>query len=158
MTVAFGRPVTGDVKHYTTVVSQDDPAKFIAALDEVLALPNVEAVKWTQYTPYFNDGDACVFGASEVRVRIIDDADDVGEYEDGYRTYYDLYELGPGRGERVWFDINGVSSEVYATALRDFENLLSSGRHDAVLSAEFGDPAEVVATTAGFEVEFYDHD
>lgn len=27
--------------------------------------PNLEAFQWTQYTPYFNDGDECVFGVNE---------------------------------------------------------------------------------------------
>lgn len=32
--------------------------------------PMVEKVSWTQYTPYFNDGDACVFGVNEPQVRV----------------------------------------------------------------------------------------
>lgn len=27
--------------------------------------PDVEKVKWTQYTPHFNDGDSCTFGVNE---------------------------------------------------------------------------------------------
>src|SRR5688572_125580 len=35
-------------------------------LKELLAAhPKIEAVKWTQYTPYFNDGDPCVFSVNE---------------------------------------------------------------------------------------------
>lgn len=28
--------------------------------------PDIEAIMWTQYTPYFMDGDPCVFGVNEV--------------------------------------------------------------------------------------------
>lgn len=27
--------------------------------------PNVQAIRWTQYTPWFNDGDPCVFSAND---------------------------------------------------------------------------------------------
>jgi hypothetical protein len=30
------------------------------------AHPALESFGWTQYTPYFNDGDECVFGARSV--------------------------------------------------------------------------------------------
>lgn len=30
--------------------------------------PEVETVSWTQYTPYFNDGDTCEFGVHEINV------------------------------------------------------------------------------------------
>jgi lysophospholipase L1-like esterase len=30
------------------------------------ANPKIDAVKWSQYTPYFMDGDPCVFGVNEI--------------------------------------------------------------------------------------------
>lgn len=27
--------------------------------------PEVRAIRWTQYTPYFNDGDECIFGVNQ---------------------------------------------------------------------------------------------
>ena len=32
--------------------------------------PFLGRVAWAQYTPYFNDGDACVFGVNEPQVRV----------------------------------------------------------------------------------------
>jgi hypothetical protein len=29
------------------------------------ANPSIQGIVWTQYTPYFNDGEACVFGVGE---------------------------------------------------------------------------------------------
>ena len=34
------------------------------------AYPQVSAIRWNQYTPYFNDGDACVFGVGSIEVLI----------------------------------------------------------------------------------------
>ena len=34
-------------------------------LSEVFANENIQAIAWSQYTPYFNDGDECVFRVSE---------------------------------------------------------------------------------------------
>jgi len=32
--------------------------------------PILESVRWTQYTPYFNDGDVCEFGVYDIIVKI----------------------------------------------------------------------------------------
>lgn len=51
------------------------------------ANPTVQAVRWEQYAPYFNDGDPCVFGIYAPQFRIFgisDDAKRNGDYEDGW--------------------------------------------------------------------------
>lgn len=35
--------------------------------------PAVEKIRWTQYTPYFNDGDECTFSANVWDIAINDD-------------------------------------------------------------------------------------
>lgn len=35
---------------------------FQKAFDEI---PSLQSIEWTQYTPYFNDGDSCVFSVNE---------------------------------------------------------------------------------------------
>lgn len=35
--------------------------------------PSVEKIRWTQYTPYFNDGDECTFSANVWDIAINDD-------------------------------------------------------------------------------------
>ena len=42
--------------------------------------PEVESVSWTQYTPYFNDGDACEFSVNEVHY-VLDGDEDPCDYE-----------------------------------------------------------------------------
>lgn len=56
--------------------------------------PKVENIFWTQYTPYFNDGEECIFGVNEIYLTIEGD-DDVDDYE-GSQLYtqrdLDYYE------------------------------------------------------------------
>jgi hypothetical protein len=43
--------------------------------DWFAAHPEFVAVRCTQYTPYFNDGAACVFGVDDAYVQLSDDDD-----------------------------------------------------------------------------------
>src|SRR4051794_30400356 len=43
----------------------------------------VESFGWTQYTPYFNDGDECVFGVHDLKIMAAD-ADEGDREEYGY--------------------------------------------------------------------------
>lgn len=36
-------------------------------------IPEIESVFWTQYTPYFNDGDACTFSVNDIYFNLYDD-------------------------------------------------------------------------------------
>jgi hypothetical protein len=49
------------------------------------ACPEVEAVQWTQYTPYFNDGETCEFSVHEKYFILVGD-EDPDDYE-GSVTY-----------------------------------------------------------------------
>lgn len=43
--------------------------------------PRVQGVTWTQYAPYFNDGDACIFSVHEFWVTHAEDAGDPSRYD-----------------------------------------------------------------------------
>lgn len=43
------------------------------------AHPNVDAVRWTQYAPSFNDGDPCVFTVHDPEVRYVKNAEESSE-------------------------------------------------------------------------------
>jgi hypothetical protein len=40
------------------------------------AHPDVKAIGWTQYTPYFNDGEECIFGVHSLHASASDERDD----------------------------------------------------------------------------------
>jgi len=168
-TALLDRPINGDRSWYSerSQSEQWDESRFLADLDRLLDTPGVEAVRWTQYTPYFNDGDACVFHTGEVYVKVkglydekdLEDEDEYYEDESNvWRGNYQLYEYateGDWRSEHV-YNINGVDTSEVAAALDAFANNLE--HYEIVVLKHFGDPAKVTATKLGFDVEFYEHD
>lgn len=166
MTTAFNRPIRGEIHRYTDGPSaQADPQELIVAIDSVLNLPGVRAVRWPQYTPYFNDGEACVFGVHGVEVAFEDHVVREGEKDYDDDGFYDVYSLYGFATESDWasrrktfLNFKGANTEVVYCALNNLEGVLTSGKHDVILSEKFGDPAQVTATKDGFDVEYYDHD
>lgn len=149
----LGVPVSGDIHRFTSArAPQDDPAKLLAAINHVLDHPLVKALKWSQYTPYFNDGEACEFGVHrEPAVSIEGGSDEGGDYEDGFYASWDL--------DRDYYpELEALDLGDLQIRLRKAEDEIGSGRHYDILSEKFGDPAEVTATKEGFAVEYYDHD
>jgi len=50
--------------------------------------PEVTGIHWTQYTPYFNDGDTCEFSVHEFCFHILADEDDeIDSYYDSTKVY-----------------------------------------------------------------------
>lgn len=94
------------------------------------AHPTIEAVGWRQYTPYFNDGDACVFGLHGAWTQV-----------DGEkRDEYDFEKGDP---------IREVAT--------DFEEFLS--KCEEFLQDAFGDHAEVsISRDLTVDVDEYNHD
>jgi hypothetical protein len=142
MTEVLGRPVRGTVtRHGRRRSPQWEPEKFIELLDGVLTLPGVAAVKWDQYTPYFNDGDPCEFGIGEFYVRLDGIDEDAGEQGNGF-----LYSWDDELDERP--DVK--------TALHTLAH--ASGHFEEFLEESFGDHAEITANATGFSIETCSHD
>jgi hypothetical protein len=149
-----GRPIRGEIRPTEhDLPKQDDPRKVIEALDALLDLPGVISYKWTQYTPYWMDGEPCEFWTlTDYRAGVKLEFGDPegGESEDGFYTSYNL---------RYKDELNGHEiSEELKNALRAIEGKISNSHHFVWLKETFGDHASVIATKDGFEVEFYDHD
>ena len=100
------------------------------------AHPEVEAIRWTQYTPYFNDGDACVFSVNDFTYRTTDPQASCPEYadDDGFVDDSD----GP-----------------IASAVHEFERGVED---DDIFEAVFGDHGQVTADRNGFTIDEYEHD
>jgi hypothetical protein len=156
----FGRPIKGEIRPTSErQQKQDDPMDLIKALDELLDLPGVIEYKWTQYTPYWNDGEECEFSVLtdwQAGVKLEFGDPDEGEHEDGYYTSL----------SRVWRrshyenvkEINGVDVTEHAQKLSALNGEVGCGSHYVWLKETFGDHATVIANKEGFKVEFYDHD
>ena len=111
------------------------------------AHPEVTGIRWSQYTPYFNDGEPCVFGRNGLEATVVSgpeaDADeDSEEWQEVYS--YNGFKVPDGFSSEAW------------SALVDLDKSLS-GMED-VLEDAFGDHVRVFVTRDGIEIEEYDHD
>lgn len=159
----LGRKITGDVSHryVRRIVEQHDPQEFLDAIDAALSVPGVEAVRWEQYTPYFNDGDPCYFSTRELRAQIEGLEGEDTDYGDGFYCGYELSDWGPGatydeRMANAIYEVDGVNTEAAYRALSDIGSIID--HHQSILQQKFGDPALITATKDGFDVDFYEHD
>lgn len=151
-----GRPVTGYIPSgYREQLPDQKPIEdFVAALDTLFAFPEVEAVRWSQYTPSFNDGDPCVFSTGQFYVKLVG-VEEGGENEDGYFTEYciDRHFTKVDGVEYTWRDNRQHPIAKALDAAFDY-NPVKAYLH--ALEEAFSDPAEIVATRDGFHVEDYD--
>lgn len=96
---------------------------------------NLKEISWTQYTPWFNDGDTCEFST---------------------------YATSPtvnGWSENSWLDYENdesgeqIPDELYKE-ITTILNILDEDDYKEI----FGDHVKVVITKEGYEVEEYSHD
>jgi hypothetical protein len=101
--------------------------------------PNVYAVIWAQYAPYFNDGGACTFSVNEPE----------------FRTEADTEDLDYGNGDSEEINLTPEAEKFWADNL---SNLFSRRAAEDVMKSVFGDDSLVVATREGFDIQEYSHD
>lgn len=139
--------------------------------------PEAKAIVWTQYTPWFNDGDACTFSVHEMELKLHELPDGIDEDEAELITETD-YGYGDGCAanslgslddtaeNRKWLK-ERKSEENHLRPLTesekklcvDFDELYSSCNEiDEVMRMTFGDHVKVVATKDGFDIDEYEHD
>jgi hypothetical protein len=133
--------------------------------------PKLVAFSWTQYTPYFNDGDACTFSAHTDDPYIqFGDEEDLNEYHfrDSDRVCDGEEEVTDWRGRTVkqtkykWVkrQVTEEESSKHAAhkALGEFLGLFCSDDYEAM----FGDHVSVIVTKKDngvkIETEGYSHD
>lgn len=126
----------------------------------------VAEISWTQYTPYFNDGEPCVFRASTDYAAIIS-VEEKASVEEGSHPHYDsLRDLRYDEGGAT-FSKYSADSKVsekygqidprYVEALGAI-NLFLGTWDEQSLEDLFGDHAQVIMTRDGVDVEEYDHE
>jgi hypothetical protein len=113
------------------------------ALKEVFEKhPELLAVRWAQYTPYFNDGDACTFRVNDADLRFAF-TDDNEDATDGFidSDYY----LEKKEEKEKW-----------SAAAEDIANITA---HEDILLETFGNDQEITVNRDGStEQEEYSHD
>ena len=115
--------------------------------------PEVKVVVWTQYAPYFNDGDACVFSINESTFSNATDEDDIndlsyGEYDGDNKDIWAISSWDIDRTTKGKSRVNGESVKLLC-------NFLTSDAMEDVLESMFGSDNKIVATREGFAVTDY---
>lgn len=118
------------------------------------ATPTLLGIRWVQYTPYFNDGDACIFGVNEGSYKFNDSTEIGDAAEDEDEDEDEDEEDRSGYRECPW---RAPEDSPIAIVNAAFQAL--SGPLERVFEAAFGDHVEVIITRdLEVEIEEYDHD
>lgn len=117
---------------------------FSEGTQAIFADPSVINVSWRQYTPYFNDGEECVFGLHGVTVNGREPSD----YND---KWYD------------WDDDDGplgtpLPKPPIETGREIIRFIESFNDDQQTLKMMFGDHVKVTLTRDGVDIEEYQHD
>ena len=133
--------------------------------------PGITAVRWTQYTPYFNDGDECVFSVNTPYVTNcpLDQLDDLtkwGEYEGDDENIFSInnitwvMETDSSYWQKDKKLINALVAEnqIDVQSVVQFTEAIVDSEMEDIMRATFGDHVMVTATRDGFDVEECDHD
>lgn len=133
---------------------KDEGEKFFLEQSKELFKENPNLVKfaWHQYTPYFNDGDPCVFRASLEYPSVLLIGDVVKDEDGNPLPEYD---------EDLWMDEESYFSKddksEPAKICRNVIAFLGQFDDDDV-EEFFGDHCQVIVSRDGIEVESYSHD
>lgn len=125
----------------------------------------INLVTWTQYTPYFNDGESREFSMNKAYFSNAKDTDEFeyGEYDGDDETIWSA--SNPVR--HMQGDVNWdkeTSAKVQATtglnaeSIQEFMDILNSSAMQDIFEAMFGNHVQVTLTRAGIEVEEHSHD
>lgn len=108
--------------------------------------PDIKAITWVQYTPFFNDGGACTFDVHEPYLLGSDNSEETG--------------VGWCAEENALETCSYSDKVAPYTHLRNIEVALSKflQSNEDVLKSMFGDHVSVFVTAKGVEVNRYDHD
>ena len=120
--------------------------------------PKIESFGWSQYTPYFNDGDTCTFSANVDYISIN------GEYVDDSKWVNETTVVDWGTWNR---DLRIYEGRVEVPNL-DYDSELSKGADEITeflrnfdndfYITRFGDHAEITVSKDGVDVDEYEHD
>lgn len=114
--------------------------------------PEANCIVWDQYTPYFMDGEPCVFGVHSIVVTnaSLEEASDIrwGEY-DGDNEDIWTHATYQKKDPKINFDEN---------LFKAISDTLCTELGEEMLLNTFGDHCRVIATREGFTVEECDHD
>lgn len=166
----LGIMVDGEICKGDARVAQLSLTEFEPLVRAVLDDETIHSFGWCQHTPYFNDGDPCIFSAGELWVKTTEDVtssksegeeEGEGEYEelDGYAV-----DCHPTLGGREWDRVTreygaytGPDEARYTNCV-NLDKAIQGGAFDNVLLEAFGDHAEIAIKRTGITIRKFSHD
>lgn len=147
------------ITEYDTFVSEFSK-KAQEKLKEVILLfwnenPGVKVITWTQYAPYFNDGEPCEFGVNDITYSNAVDYDDIRALSCG-----DYDGDTPGIWAVSSWNTESSIKKVGATgadpeSIKKFSGFIESEAMENVLKTVLGEDVRVVITRNGIACEDY---
>ena len=111
------------------------------------AVPRIKSLTWTQYTPYFNDGDECIFGVNSIEFAT-DENNEVENYRD--------FTNDDGNFSVESYGLKKIITSEEFRLCEQMESII--GRNSELMKDLFGDHALIVLRASGITVEEYEHD
>jgi hypothetical protein len=130
--------------------------------------PGINAICWTQYTPYFNDGDECVFRVNEPSFTNAtgEDLEDIfvpgGEYNGENESIWIVDNVERTLEGGQWYDedkekiLSGPTVDPESCEL--ISEMITAEEFEDIIKLMFGNHVEIIATRDGFDVSDYDHE
>lgn len=143
-----------------TYLDTVEPALKEAFADLFTQFPELEAIRWTQYSPHFNDGDACTFGVNEFQVSFgePEESDDV-ESESEIEESDDDDDDDEDDGDDEYYEGDFVDIYLLDEKYEPIERLSNwAGYNPDIFESMFDNHVEVTVTRAGFSVNEHYHE
>lgn len=125
--------------------------------------PIVEKIEWTQYTPYFNDGDTCEFGFYGINIHFYKDAftenrnNIFEENDDGSYFLPGWYLESLSLAEKLKNSkLDSIITKEFISEFTKLDALLNSCEEE--LKYVWGDHTKVEVTKDAIETSEYDHE
>ena len=126
------------------------------------AYPQVKAVRWNQYTPYFNDGEECTFSVNDVHAQFEDTPYDSNEDEYGEEGFETAFSASWRLSEEKYggddFDREKMVKRSDILGVERLERALQSEGMEELLRSVFGDHVQVTITPKKVAIEEYEHE
>lgn len=117
----------------------------------------IEAIRWTQYTPHFMDGEPCYFRVNELQFKFTSDI--VPSPSDNESDqYYASWQI-----RKLFRDIKDIVNHERIDELEAMTLAINEIQHNLwnlapSLKECFGDHAMIVLTKSGLDITRYNHD
>ena len=148
-----------EIKRLQKELQEKSSKIFLSAFKKLFEeSPRLTSFSWTQYTPYFNDGDTCYFSTNTDYIYVNgEDASDSDWLNEKNVISWGTYN----REKRIYEGRVEVDNPNYDKELSESTEKVKKFLalfDDDFYQKQFGDHVRVTVTANGIETEDYDHE